>query len=112
MERVEAEEKKYFRPSRDKRNTYRQKVNQLEISQQDSDSDSDVVGLMVRHALSVGELKESDSSGATCHICNDVHQFAYLENLSKPMDVALGDGHLLKASQSGVVDLRIQITWI
>ena len=43
-------------------------------------------------------------SGATCHVCYDYSLFSELQNLEKPLDIALGDGHTLKATGHGTVD--------
>ena len=74
-------------------------VNKTETKNEES-SDSDI-GLIVTHALSVGDASTSGNwvvdSGATCHICNDRDQFDDLSELEKPIDVTFGDGFTLKA---------------
>lgn len=94
--------------------TPRQKVNQLcAIPTEDCSSEDEVISLMVRHVLSASDMNNPSrgdwivDSGATCHICNDLRQFASVNNLSKPMEVIVGDGRALKASKSGVVELKL-----
>ena len=77
-------------------------------------TDSDEVGLVVQdqHALSVGVNKQANvewiiDSGATCHVCHDYSLFSELQNLEKPLDIALGDGHTLKAIGRGTVVLML-----
>ena len=88
-------------------------MNQLKAVEQNSSSDDEVIELIVRHVLAAGNMHldtESDrsswivDSSATCHICNDMCQFVYIEDLPKPMEVVLRDGHVLQASKAGTVD--------
>lgn len=55
------------------------------MKKQDSDLDSESVGLMVSHALSSSSDERMDSwivdSGATCHMCNDKKQFVEFKSL-------------------------------
>ena len=71
-----------------------------------SSSDSESAGLVVSHALSV-HLWEGwvVDSGATSHMCSDHRQFVELHNMTKPLEVVLGDGHTLNAAGVGVVML-------
>ena len=74
------------------------------------DSDSDSVGLIAGHALSVSSSSETSStwiinSGATCHMCLDSTQFATLHQLEDPIDIVLGDGRALVAVGKGEVVL-------
>ncbi len=74
------------------------------------DSDSDSVGLIVGHALSVSSSSETSStwiidSGATCHMCLDSEMFTTLYQLEDPIDVVLGDGRALVAVGRGEVVL-------
>ena len=79
-------------------------------TQAKSDSDSDSVGLLIRHALSAGDAG-SDSwivdTGATCHMCNDRTKFVNFTPLGEPEKVYLGDGHYLKAVGKGTVYLEL-----
>ena len=76
-----------------------------------SDSQSDVIGLVTRQVLSAVDTNEADSwiidSGATCHICNDRQSFVNFHPLRKPQDVTLGDGHALGAIETGDVILEL-----
>ena len=88
------------------------RVNKVEVERKESsDSDSDI-GLVVSHALSIEESKSLSNwivdSGATCHICNNDSQFLNLNSLEKPMDITLGDGHSLKATKQGVVEIAVK----
>ena len=74
------------------------------------DSDSDSVGLIAGHALSVSSSSETSStwiidSGATCHMCLDSEIFTTLYQLEDPIDVVLGDGRTLVAVGRGEVVL-------
>ena len=74
------------------------------------DSDSDSVGLIAGHALSVSSSSETSStwiidSGATCHMCLDSEIFTTLYQLEDPIDVVLGDGRTLVAVGRGKVVL-------
>ena len=71
-----------------------------------SSSDSESAGLVVSHALSVRQWEGwVVDSGATSHMCSDHRQFVELHNMTKPLEVALGDGHTLNAAGVGVVML-------
>ena len=90
-------------------------VNSVNAREQYDGTDSDEVGLVVQdqHALSVGVNKRADvewiiDSGATCHVCHDYSLFSELQNLEKPFDIALGDGHTLKAIGRGTVVLMLE----
>ncbi len=76
----------------------------------DCGSDSDVI-LVVGQAVTASEINQIDrwiiDSGATCHICNDREAFTELHELKKPMNVALGDGHTLKAPGRGIVATQL-----
>ena len=54
------------------------------------------------------ELNWIIDSGATCHIGNDRSFFVDFKNLEKPLDITLGDGHVLKAEGCGTVTLMLQ----
>ena len=91
----------------------RQKVNKVEVQREESSiSESEVIGLMVRHVLTCAESKCSGrwivDSGATCHICNNVDHFINLQHLEKPMEVIMGAGHSLKVAKCGKVELYIR----
>lgn len=90
------------------------KANTVHHQEDSSESDSDSVGLVVRHVLSVGERSQEQSvskwivdSGATAHICNQKEQFSSLKYLVKPQDVILGDGRSLKIVGRGTVTLKL-----
>ena len=98
----------------DKNEAYdnKQKANNAaESKQAENSSDSDEVGLMINHAFSSLTKKENAwiiDSGATCHMCNDASLFVELYNWEKPEEVALGDGHVVKANGRGVVKIEIE----
>jgi hypothetical protein len=76
------------------------------------DTDSDSVGLTVRHVLSACDVQTHHwviDSGATCHMCNDRTLFTDLVFLCQPQKVTLGDGHHLKATGRGTVVLDIEL---
>ena len=71
------------------------------------------MGLIVQHALSTGVNRSPETSwivdsGATCHICNSQNHFVELQILQKPIDVTLGDGHILQATGRGTVVLMMR----
>ena len=102
------------RSPRDQQQKEKHKVNSLELRHQDDDIDSDEVGLIVQHALSVRvQSRSTDTdwivdSGATCHVCNDRSSFVELSFLQTPLDITLGDGHALKAIGRGIVTLMLE----
>ena len=77
-----------------------------------AESERESIGLIARHALSACAGR-SDSwivdSGATCHMCNNLRQFVKMQNLEKPLEVALGDGHELEAIGRGDVVLDTKL---
>ena len=90
------------------------KLNSLELRHQHDDIDSDEVGLILQHALSVRvQSRSTDTnwivdSGATCHVCNDHGSFVELSFLQTPLDIILVDGHALKAIGCGIVTLMFE----
>ena len=92
-------------------------MNHVTVLGGNSHSDSEVIGLMIRHdaALSTEDDRPAVlidmnwivDSGATCHLCNDSHQFAELVDLPKSMEITLGDGHVITAQKCGTVDLAV-----
>ena len=91
------------------RHKERPKVNATEV---ESDSENEV-GLIVQHALSTGVNRSPETSwivdsGATCHICNSQNYFVELQILQKPIDITLGDGHILQATGRGTVVLMMR----
>ena len=99
---------------RDQWQKEKHKVNSLELRHQDDDIDSDEVGLIVQHALSVRvQSRSTDTNwivdlGATCHVCNDHSSFVELSFLQTLLDITLGDGHTLKALGRGIVTLILE----
>ena len=91
-------------------------VNSVNARDQYDSSDSEEMGLVVQdqHALSVGVNNQADvewiiDSGATCHvICHDDSLFSELQNLEKPLNIVLGDGHTLKATGRGTAILILE----
>jgi hypothetical protein len=87
------------------------KANHSEVRHRDAgSSDSEDTGLMASHALSVSQ-KEGwiVDSGATSHMCKDRSSFTELHTLEEPLDVKLGDGHSLKATDKGTVILNMRL---
>ena len=91
----------------------KQKVNKAGVRQGEySSSDSESVGLMVSHVLSATTNRMSNwivDSGATCHMCNDPEMFNDFCPLKQPLEVALGDGHVLKATGRGTVSVKTKL---
>ena len=83
----------------------KQKANRASEKYKDgSSSESEGVGLVAYHVLSVGQQDGwIVDSGATSHMCNDQKPFSELHPLEKPLEVMLGDGHVLNSAGSGVV---------
>lgn len=71
-------------------------------------SSDDEALLIVGHALSVASKGNwIIDSGATSHMCNNKEQFNELNPLDKPVQVSLGDGHVLDATHEGTVALEM-----
>ena len=72
---------------------------------------SNKIGLVTRHVLGVKEPAQNwvVDSGATCHISNTKELFEKFRPLSKPQKVTLGDGHILEAVGTGVVELKLKL---
>ena len=69
--------------------------------------ESEGVGLVAYYVLLVGQQDGwIVDSGATSHMCNDQKLFSQLHPLEKPMEVVLGDGHVLNAGVV-VLDMRL-----
>ena len=95
----------------------KQKVNKAETKWKgrDDSSDSEAAGFVIEHALRSGSgFKDRKGiwiidSGATGHMCHDELMFAELSFLKDPIEVTLGDGHLLHATGKGTVRLDTKI---
>ena len=94
------------------------KANTVSYRDSDPQSDSESIGLVVRHALSVeeerGMIDTSPSlwivdSGATAHICTCERMFDRITYLDRPQKVTLGDGSALNIKGRGDVTLRIAL---
>ena len=48
-------------------------------------------------------------SGASSHMCNDEQLFTKMETLNKPLEIVLGDGHVVKSHQQGTVSLMMKL---
>ena len=48
-------------------------------------------------------------SGASSHMCNDEQLFTKMETLKKLLEIALGDGHVVKSHQQGTVSLMMKL---
>ena len=90
------------------------KANTVSYRDSDPQSDSESIGLVVRHALSVeeerGMIDTSPSlwivdSGATAHICTCERMFDRITYLDRPQKVTLGDGSALNIKGRGDVTL-------
>ena len=78
-----------------------------------SESDSDEVGLIVDHVLTVKASSQLTGkwildSGATCHICSDHKMFVELYPLKERVDVKLGDGRTLEAVGQGTITVHMK----
>ena len=108
-----AQENKSDSSDKERTKSVKHQANTAGTRQRDSSSsDSESVGLVVRHALSASAgMHESwiVDSGATCHMCNDRRLFVELCNLEKPLEVTLGDGHELDAIGRGIVVLETNL---
>ena len=94
--------------------TFKQKANKADARPRDDTSSGDeTVGLVACHALSAKSTQPVGNwivdSGSTCHMCTDKAQFVKLEELKEPLQVTLGDGHVLKATGCGTVLLYVNI---
>ena len=92
----------------------KQKAHKAEARQvESSSSESESVGLVVRHALSASSSNRLNSwivdSGATCHMCNNKMLFSKLDDLKQSLEVTLGDGHVLEATGRGIVVLEMKL---
>ena len=88
----------------------KEKANNADLRQRQrsssTESEGESIGLVARHALSACAGRSHCwivDSVATCHMCNDLRQFVKMQNLEKPLEVTLGDGHELQAIGHGVV---------
>ena len=94
MEKMQGEKKA---DHEGKKKTFKHRAHHTQRRQCDSDeSDSNAVGLVTSHVLSVGTLGDSEDawivdSGATCHISNNRKLFTEYHTLQKPLEVSLGD---------------------
>ena len=62
---------------------------------------------MITHALRAGHTGNwIIDSGATCHMCANREFFGPLE---EPVDVTLGDGRILEATERGLVSLNMKL---
>ena len=90
-------------------------VNSAEFRRRRAETDSeDEIGLAFQHVFSAeaaSQLQRSEwivDSGASCHVCNNRGLFVVFENLEKPVDIILGDGHALNAVGRGTVILTLK----
>ena len=75
-----------------------------------SSSDEDADALVIGHALHAASTGNwIIDSGATCHMCSNKKLFVDLQPLKQPMEVTLGDGHVLEAIGRGVVSLKMKL---
>lgn len=110
---VERERAQTKSSQKDKRKV-KQKAHKVEVRQVDSSSsESESIGLVVRHALSASSFSQLDSwimdSGATCHMCNNKMLFSKLDGLKQSLEVTLGDGHVLGTPGRGIVVLEMKL---
>ena len=65
---------------------------------------------MITHALRAGHTGNwIIDSGATCHMCANREFFGDLQPLEEPVDVTLGDGRILEATERGLVSLNMKL---
>ena len=90
-------------------------INSAKLRRRHVETDSeDEIGLAFQHVFSAeaaNELQRSEwivDSGAFCHVCNNCGLFVVFENLEKPVDIILGDGHALNAVSHGAVILTLK----
>ena len=100
--------KKYCRSESDKVNhkDCDHRVNMIRRKQVDqNDSDSELTGLVVQHAMLVHSGKNAwvIDSGATCHMTNDESFFVQYKSLKTHKKVILGDGYEVDAVGCGDV---------
>jgi transposase InsO family protein len=109
-ERTQGEVPRNKKPT-ERKSYLKHKANNVEVKCNSSDSENDDTS-EVCHALLAGASENQYSwivdSGATCHTCNDSDLFTEFQDLRKPTEVALGDGHTLSATGRGVVLLTMR----
>ena len=84
----------------------REKANQVLRSMGGEEKDV----LLASQALSV-RITSSwiIDSGASSHMCNDEQLLTKMETLKKPLEIVLGDGHVVKSHQQGTVSLMMKL---
>ena len=101
-----------YQPSNQGRfNTIKYKANNAETRPMNSDG---IEKESMYHALPAGNITENSNawivdSGASCHMCHNKGMFTNFTNLKKEIEVALGDGRLMKATGIGVILLKMRI---
>ena len=70
-------------------------------------SESEGEAFVTTHALSASSRQNWNvDSCATCHMCNNKEIFSEMKSLETPLEVTLGDGHILQATAEGTVTLE------
>ena len=84
----------------------REKANQVLRSMGGEEKDV----LLASQALSVRMTSSwIIDSGASSHMCNDEQLFTKMETLKKPLEIVVGDGHVVKSHQQGTVSLMMKL---
>ena len=101
-----------LREKRGERKGVSLRVNKVEVMQRDGSSSASEHGMVTCHALSASVTHPLDSwivdSGATCHMCNDKGLLAEFVSLKSPLEITLGDGHVLQAIGHGKVSMQMK----
>ena len=83
------------------------------VKQRDSSSlGSENPALVTHHELTASATRTDSwivNSRATCHMCNNEKLFVEFRSLQKPLEVTLGDGHILEATGRGIVPLEMKL---
>lgn len=91
----------------------KERANNVKHRRRDSSSSSSSVGFIASHALNIRDGVSSNDwiadSGASSHMCNNKDYFDSLQKLPKVEHVMLGDNHVLDATHSGNVTLKLRL---
>lgn len=105
---------KFRGPPRDRRSPPRDRKREAYGAAEEGseDSDEEGTGLLVTQPSTrkiSGQGRWIVDSGASSHMCNNLHQFHKFRTLRQPLEVTLGDGHVLKATGRGRVTLEMNV---
>ena len=78
----------------------------------EKESDEEVIGLVVEHALTASQTLTNwiVDSGATCHICYEEDLFIDITELEEPQKITIGDGYSVEAVGKRTVELFMKIS--